>query len=94
MRKNHSSDLSLRVREIRRELFGENGGPLLAHRLRLPYRTWSQFEAGRTIPAVVILRFIELTHANPHWLWTGRGDKYVESDGASGFSGRGYIRER
>jgi hypothetical protein len=94
MRKNRSLDLALRVREIRQEMFGENGGPLLAECLCLPFRTWVEFEAGRTIPAVVILHFVELTHANPHWLRTGRGDKYLGSDGAGGFTGRGYISER
>jgi hypothetical protein len=43
---------------------------------------------------VVILHFLELTHANPHWLRTGRGDKYLGSDGAGGFRGRGFISER
>jgi hypothetical protein len=94
MWKNHSADLAIRVREIRREVFGDNGGPLLAQRLRLPFHIWSQFEAGRTIPAVVILRFVELTHANPHWLWTGQGDKYLRRESAKDFRGRGYISER
>ena len=76
MSKSRSLDLALRVREIRQEMFGENGGPLLAERLCLPFRTWLQFEAGRTIPAEVFLSFLELTHANPRWLLTGRGEKY------------------
>jgi hypothetical protein len=82
MRKDRNLDLAFRVREIRQEMFGENGGPLLAERLRLPVRTWLEFEAGRTIPAQVVLRFVELTHANPHWLLTGRGDKYQGSESA------------
>jgi hypothetical protein len=81
MRSKRNSDLALRVREIRRETFGENGGPLLAHCLRIPFRTWLEFEAGRTIPAEILLCFVELTHANPHWLLTGRGNKYHGSDG-------------
>ena len=94
MRKRRGSDLALRVREIRQETFGENGGPLLADLLRLPFRIWFEFEAGRTIPAVVILHFLELTHANPHWLRTGCGDKYLGSAGAGRFTGGGYISER
>ena len=70
-------DLASRVREIREELFGEHGGPLLADALRLPYRTWANYEAGCTIPAQVILRFIEFTRTDPHWLLTGEGEKYL-----------------
>ena len=71
------SDLSRRVRELREELFGEHGGPMLAESLRLPYRTWMNYEGGCTIPAQVILRFIEVTAAHPHWLLTGEGDRYM-----------------
>jgi hypothetical protein len=69
--------LALRIREIRHELFGDNGGPLLAQHLGLPFCIWAQFEAGRAIPALAILRFIEVTHVNPRWLLTGVGDKYA-----------------
>ena len=72
------SGLAHRVREVREELFGENGGPLLAASLRLPFRTWLNYEAGCTIPAQIILRFIEMTDAHPHWLLTGAGEKYLE----------------
>jgi hypothetical protein len=78
MGQQHSERESLarRVREIREEVFGENGAPLLADILHLPLRTWMHYEAGCTIPAHVILGFIEATHAEPHWLLTGNGDKY------------------
>ncbi len=39
------------------------------------------YESGVTIPAVVILRFVEITGANPRWLLTGRGDKYGDRRG-------------
>jgi hypothetical protein len=71
------SNLARRIREIREELYGEHGGPLIAEALQIPFRTWLNYENGCTIPAPSILRFIELTKANPHWLLTGRGDKYV-----------------
>ena len=71
------SDLARRVREIREELYGENGGPLLAGALGLPFRTVLNYEDGCAISAEVILRFIEVTHANPHWLLTGRGERYL-----------------
>jgi hypothetical protein len=93
--KNHRSlDLALRVREIRQEKFGDNGGQLMAESLRVPFRTWLEFESGRTIPADVILRLVEFTHANPHWLLTGLGDKYYPRDSAGAFRSKGHFRER
>lgn len=75
--------LSERVGEVRRELFGEHGGPLLAEILRLPLRTWLNYESGVAIPGPVILRYIEVTGVNPHWLLTGQGPRYLASDGVS-----------
>ena len=72
-------ELAGRVRQVRLESFGEHGGPLLAEALRLPYRTWANYEAGVTIPATVILRFIAVTEVCPHWLLTGEGPKYDPS---------------
>jgi hypothetical protein len=69
--------LSHRVREIRKDLFGDSGGDALADLLRLPGRTWSNYEAGCTMPAHVVLRFIDITNAHPRWLLTGRGEKYL-----------------
>jgi hypothetical protein len=65
--------LSRRLREIRQELFGGHGGPELARRLNLPNRTWYNYETGVTVPAEILLRFIELTGANPMYLITGEG---------------------
>ncbi len=73
-------DLALRLREIRVELYGEHGGPILAQELGLPYRTWYSYEAGGAIPAHAILRFLEVTHAHPHWLIAGEGTKYRSRD--------------
>jgi hypothetical protein len=72
--------LADRVRQVRRDLYGAHGGPLLAEALRLPFRTWANYEAGCTIPAQVILQFIEITRADPHWLLTGEGQRYLETD--------------
>jgi hypothetical protein len=77
---NMQAILGRRVGEIRRELFGEHGGPLLAEALHLPYRTWMNYEAGVTIPATVILQFIEISRANPGWLLTGEGERYRDRD--------------
>ena len=70
-------DLARRVREVREDLYGEHGGPLLAETLQIPFRTWHNYEVGCTIPAPTILRFIELTETNPRWLLTGEGEKYL-----------------
>jgi hypothetical protein len=67
------------MRAIRLELYGERGGPLLAETLNLLPRTWANYEAGVMIPAEVILRFIEVTEANPGWLLNGSGDRYTTS---------------
>jgi hypothetical protein len=72
--------LAERVREVRQDLYGDHGGPLLAEALHLPFRTWMNYEAGVTIPAQVILRFIEVTRAHHHWLLTGTGPRYLESE--------------
>jgi DNA-binding transcriptional regulator YiaG len=75
-------DLAQRFREIREELYGEHGGPLLAAALGIPFRTVLNYEDGCTIPAQAILRFIEVTRAHPHWLLTGEGEHYLFSNGA------------
>ena len=75
-RANERMPFASRVREIRLDLYGEEGVPLIAKELKLPTRTWLNYEAGCTIPALVILHFIDLTSANPKWLLTGRGEKY------------------
>lgn len=68
--------LCRRLRQVRLDLYGENGGPVLAEALGLPFRTWANYEAGVTVPALVMLRFIELTGACPHWLLTGDPPRY------------------
>jgi hypothetical protein len=74
--------LCRRLRQVRMELYGENGGPMLAEALRLPFRTWINYELGVTVPALVMLRFIELTGACPHWLLTGEPPCYREMERA------------
>ena len=76
--------LGRRVRELRQELFGEWGGPALAQDLDLPAETWANFERGVIMPAPVILGFIELTGADPHWLLTGRGERYTTRPATTG----------
>ncbi|AGA29441.1 hypothetical protein Sinac_5291 [Singulisphaera acidiphila DSM 18658] len=76
IRVNVKASLSRRLREVRQELFGEHGGPELARRLGLPARTWYNYETGVTVPAEVLLGFIEQTGTNPTWLLAGEGSKY------------------
>ena len=76
--------LAERLRAIRAELFGERGGPELARRLGLPVRTWYNYEAGVTVPAEVVLRFVELTAVEPRWLLHGEGPKLRPTSVATG----------
>ena len=76
VRVNVKARISARLREVRQELFGEHGGPELARRLDLPPRTWYNYETGVTVPAEVLLGFIDQTGINPLWLLTGQGPRY------------------
>jgi phage repressor protein C with HTH and peptisase S24 domain len=68
--------LAERLRQVRVDLYGERGGSEMARRLGLPVRTWYNYEAGVTVPAEVLLRFVELTSVEPMWLLHGRGPQY------------------
>ena len=85
VRVNVKASISRRLREVRQELFGEHGGPELARRLNLPARTWYNYETGVTVPAEVLLAFIDQTGANPLWLLTGEG-QHLRRDDASSLS--------
>ncbi|GAC1300888.1 MAG: hypothetical protein NVSMB14_11070 [Isosphaeraceae bacterium] len=77
--------LAERLRQIRTELFGDRGGPEMSRRLNLPVRTWYNYEAGVTVPAEVLLRFVELTGVEPLWLAKGKGPRFrSESRAATG----------
>jgi hypothetical protein len=70
--------LAGRLHAVRVARFGERGGSELARRLGLPNRTWYNYEIGVTVPAEVLLRFLEVTGAEPRWLLDGEGPKYRE----------------
>jgi hypothetical protein len=76
VRVNVKALISSRLREVRQELFGEHGGPELARRLNIPARTWYNYETGVTVPAEVLLAFIDQTGTNPVWLLSGEGPVY------------------
>jgi Bacteriophage CI repressor helix-turn-helix domain len=70
------SALAGRLRAIRMEIYGEQGGPELARQLGVPLRTWANYESGVTIPGEVLLRFLEVTDTEALWLLRGDGRKY------------------
>jgi hypothetical protein len=75
--KNHAG-LSRRLREIREELFGEEGVPLLAEALHLSTLAWRNYEAGANIPARVLLRFLDISGASFLWLLRGEGGRFLD----------------
>ena len=71
-------DLARRLREVRMKLHGVHGGPELARLPEVPYRTWTNYEQGVTIPGEILLAFVVETGIDPRWLLTGkelRGDQ-------------------
>jgi hypothetical protein len=46
-----------------------------ARKLELPPQTWRNYEQGVDMPANVMLEFLEITGAYPHWLLTGEGER-------------------
>jgi hypothetical protein len=70
------STLAHRLRLIRLQWFGVHGVPELARQLRLPTRTYLNYESGVTVPGVVVLRLIDLTGVRSRWLLDGRGPMY------------------
>ena len=77
---NRRASLACRVHEIREFLYGENGVDALARALRVPSATWLNYERGVTMPAEVLLDFIEVTRVDPHWLSTGAGERLIEGN--------------
>ncbi len=70
--------LGNRLRLIRIELFGRLGIINLAWELGIPPKTWNNYELGVTMPADILVRFVELTSVDPHWLATGDGPRFLE----------------
>ena len=72
---NRRAALSQRIRQVRNDLYGENGIEALALALNIPVQTWLNYERGITMPAEVLLEFLEVTGTDPHWLLTGHGER-------------------
>jgi len=69
--------LAERIRMVRIEHWGVEGKAGLATQLGIPCQTWGNYEAGITIPALVLLKFIGLTGVCPGWLLDGQSPKYT-----------------
>jgi hypothetical protein len=69
-------ELASRLRQIRKDLYGESGAQLLADALEIQVKTWLNYESGVTMPAHVVLKMIDIARVNPHWLLTGQGDPH------------------
>jgi hypothetical protein len=71
-------ELSERLREVREDLYGQDGIRFLADALEIPVRTWSNYESGVTIPAEIVLELQVLASISAGWLLTGDGEKYID----------------
>lgn len=75
-RSQRNASLAARLQSVRQELFGERGSPEFASRVGVPWRAWANYETGMTMPAEVMLAFLEVTGAEPTWLLRGQGPVY------------------
>jgi hypothetical protein len=75
MKMNRKAALADRMREIRLDLYGEDGLESLTRALEVPAQTWRNYERGITMPAHLMLEFLVLTGVDPNWLLTGNGDR-------------------
>jgi hypothetical protein len=91
---NRKASLACRVRELRDFLYGENGVDSLARAVKVPPSTWRNYERGVTMPAEVLLDFMEVTQVSPHWLSTGEGERFIERNPSSGSDWVGRIDVR
>jgi hypothetical protein len=67
---NKRTKLACRLREVRQNLYGEIGLPKLARALEIPVETWLNYERGVTMPAHVLLAFLEISGVEPQSLVT------------------------
>ena len=70
-------DLGNRLRGIRSDLCGEYGVQFMADRLGILVGTWMNYERGVVVPGEVILAVLVETGANPAWLLSGDGAKFI-----------------
>jgi hypothetical protein len=66
-----------RLRQIREEVYGDDGVAELSAQLGISTQTWLNYEdLGELAPAQILLRFLELTGADALWLLKGEGERY------------------
>jgi hypothetical protein len=80
MVRHKNRSLALRLRILRGDLFGEDRSSM-ATALDIPDQTWLNYENGITMPGYILLALIEHTGVNPHWLLTGKGERYTVGRG-------------
>jgi len=74
---NKKALLGCQLRQIRLEHFGEDGLNVLARALNIPPQTWLNYERGVTMPAEVLLGFLQVTGADPQSLFNGKVEPTV-----------------
>jgi hypothetical protein len=88
------STLSGRMRAVRVDLFGEDGAFTLASLLGVSEGSLTRMETEGPIPGHLMLAFIEVTEANPRWLLSGSGERYLRFTAGGRAGGRGSNRHR
>jgi len=71
---NGKSEFARRVRAIRVEQYGEDRLEDLARALKIPARTWLNYEQGVGMPATVLLAFLDVTRADARRLFIDDSD--------------------
>ena len=66
-----------RIALARQQVYGDRGISALAEALGIPAQTWVNYESGVMIPDAIILKFVCLTGASPHWLLSGEGQPFA-----------------
>ena len=72
--------VAYRLATLRRDQFGEHGGPLLAMMVGVSHREWYGYETGKPIPKSVLKKLAELTDTPLEWLLTGQGGRPEDRD--------------
>ena len=70
--------LADRLREIRRDLYGEDGLENPRPRLGVPAQTWRNYVTGHNHTRRGAVEFVALTETDPQWLLTGEGERLSE----------------
>jgi hypothetical protein len=70
--------LAARLRDIREDMYGDDGAQFLADAMEIPLQTWLNYESGVAVPAETILELIVTAGVRSDWLVTGQGAKYAD----------------